>query len=93
MASTPEPRDKAAAPAKGDTVTAQGENPAPRPRTPNERDESSDAQAAGNADARRMGQLAHDAVVDGQQDTSKGKEMDATYHRTRQDAGRPGPRK
>ena len=75
-------------PSKGDTRTAQGENQAPKARTPNERDESSDSQGAGNASARRMGQIAHDDVVEGQKDTSKGPELDATYQRVSE--GRKG---
>jgi hypothetical protein len=76
------------APSKGNTVTAQGENQVPKAQTPNERDESSHDQAADNPSARRMGELAHDSVEDGHQDTTKGKELDATYQRTRQDADR-----
>ena len=68
-------------PSKGDTRTAQGENQAPRARTPSERDESADSQGADNASARRLGRIAHDGVVQGQQDTSKGPELDATYQR------------
>ena len=73
-------------PSRGNTVTAQGENQAPKARTPHERDESSDSQSADNPQARRMGSIAHDDVVEGQQDTSKAQETDATYHRLRQDA-------
>jgi hypothetical protein len=82
--------DDAAPPSKGDTVTAQGENQVPKGRMPHERDESSDSQAADNPSAQRMGEIAHDAVEDGQQDTTKGKELDATYHRMRQE-GAPAP--
>lgn len=71
-------------PSKGTTETAQGENQAPKARMPHERDESSDSQAPDNASARRMGQIAHDAAEDGQQDTTKGAELDAAYHRVRQ---------
>ena len=70
-------------PSRGNTVTAQGENQAPKARTPNERDESSDSQAGENASARRMGKIAHDDVEDGLRDTTKGAELDATYQRVR----------
>lgn len=75
-------------PSRGSTVTAQGENQARKAQTPNERDESSQDQAADNPSARRMGELAHDAVESGQKDTSKANELDAAYHRTRTDAER-----
>ena len=73
-------------PSRGNTVTAQGENQAPTARLPHERDESADSQAADNPQARRMGKIAHDDLMEGQQDTSKALETDATYHRVRQDA-------
>ena len=72
-------------PSRGNTESAQGENQAPKARTPNERDESSDSQAADNASARRMGQLAHDDVEAGKKDTTKGVELDATYQRVRKE--------
>jgi hypothetical protein len=71
-------------PADGNTVTAQGETQSPKARMPHERDESSDSQAADNPSARRMGEIAHDDVVEGQQDTSKSQELDATYHQVRE---------
>jgi hypothetical protein len=71
-------------PSRGNTETAQGENQAPKARMPHERDESSDSQSDDNASMRRMGQIAHDDVEQGQQDTGKGPEMDATYQRVRQ---------
>jgi hypothetical protein len=75
----------------GRTTTAQGENQVPKARMPHERDESSDSQAADNPSARRMGEIAHDDVMEGQQDTSKAQEMDATYHKVRQGA-EPAPK-
>lgn len=90
MSRMKEERDtEVARPSEGNTVTAQGENQAPKARMPHERDESSDSQAADDSTARRMGQIAHDAVVDGEQDTSKARETDATYHRLREDADKP----
>jgi hypothetical protein len=85
-----ERHDEAPRPSEGTTVTAQGENQAPKARTPNERDESADSQAAENSSARRMGAMAHDDVMEGQQDTSKAQELDATYHRVQQ-ASDPAP--
>lgn len=70
-------------PSRGNTESAQGENLAPKARTPNERDESSDSQADDNASARRMGQIAHDDVEAGKKDTTKSVELDATYQRVR----------
>jgi hypothetical protein len=84
-----EERHEAASPARGNTVTAQGETQQPKARTPNERDESADSQAADNPSARRMGEIAHDDVMEGQQDTSKSQEMDATYHAVRQGSEPP----
>lgn len=85
-----ERRDEAPRPPDGTTVSAQGDRQAPRARTPNERDESADSQAGDNPQARRMGEMAHDDVMEGQQDTSKAQEMDATYHRVQQ-ASEPAP--
>jgi hypothetical protein len=78
-----ERQDDGAVPGR-DTVTAQGENQAPKARQPNERDESADSQSADSASIREMGQIAHDAAASGQQDTSKARETDATYHRMRE---------
>ena len=85
-----ERHDEAARPSEGDTVSAQGDRQGPRARTPNERDESADSQSGDNPQARRMGAIAHDDVMEGQQDTSKAQEMDATYHRVQQ-ASEPAP--
>ena len=74
---------------RGNTVTAQGETQQPKAQMPHERDESAHSQAADNPSARRMGEIAHDDVMEGQQDTSKAPELDATYHRVRQGAA-PG---
>ena len=82
--------DDVARPSQGNTVTAQGEAPSPRPRMPHERDESADNQATDNPAARRIGEIAHDDVVEGQQDTSKAQEMDATYYRVQQ-SSEPAP--
>jgi hypothetical protein len=86
-----ERHEDAPAATKGNTVTAQGENQVPKAQTPNERDESSHSQAADNPSARRMGEIAHDDLMEGQQDTSKAQELDATYHRVRQ-ASEPAPK-
>jgi len=86
-----EDRHKPPSPAHGNTVTAQGETQQPKAQMPHERDESAHSQAADNPSARRMGEIAHDDVMEGQQDTSKAQETDATYHRMREDA-EPAPR-
>ncbi|HEX2546109.1 MAG TPA: hypothetical protein VHL79_14600 [Ramlibacter sp.] len=87
---TEDRQDDGARPSQGDTVTAQGENQSPKARQPHERDESADSQKAENSSMPRVGGLAHDDAVGVQQDTSKAKELDATYHRMRQDA-EPAP--
>ena len=68
-----------AQPSRGDTVSSQGERQTVRPRTPNEHDESTDSQAKAEASQQAVGQIAHDDVEQGYQDTSKHAEMDATY--------------
>lgn len=91
MSHMKEERDsEAARPSEGNTVTAQGENQAPKARMPHERDESADSQAPDDSSTRRMGQIAHDSVAEGELDTSKARETDATYHRLRDDAEKPG---
>ena len=82
MSRMKEERDEEVArPSEGNTVTSQGENQAPKARMPHERDESADSQSAGNASARRIGELAHDDVVEGQPDTGKGPALDAAYEK------------
>jgi hypothetical protein len=83
-------QDDGARPSRGDTVTAQGENQAPKARQPFEHDESADSQAADSPDIEAMGQIAHESAISPQQDTSKAQETDATYHRMRQGAD-PAP--
>ena len=83
-------QDDGGRPRHNDTVTAQGDNHAPKARQPNEHDESADSQAAGTPQMREIGSIAHDAATSGQQDTSKAQETDATYHRMRQGAD-PAP--
>ena len=79
-----------ARPAQGDTVVAQGETQSPKARQPHERDESVDSQAADNPSMGRIGAIAHDDVADGVQDTTKGKELDETYHGVQQSSD-PAP--
>ena len=76
-----ERHDDVAKPSEGNTVMQQGENQAPKARMPHERDESADSQAAQAASTQRMGQIAHDDVVEGQPDTDKGPALDAAYER------------
>lgn len=68
-------------PARNDTVSQQGGNQAPKPRTPNEHDESADSQAPAEASQRRIGEIAHDDVEEGLRDTDKGPVLDATYQK------------
>ena len=83
-------QDDGARPGHNDTVTAQGDNQAPKAREPFERDESVDSQKADSQNIRDMGELAHAAAESPQQDTSKAQETDATYHRMREGAD-PAP--
>jgi hypothetical protein len=85
-----EERQDAPSPEGGNTVTAQGETQQPKAQMPHERDESANSQGADNPSARRMGEIAHDDVAEGQQDTSKAQELDATYHAVRKGAD-PAP--
>ena len=86
MSRMKEERHSPPPPSQGTTKSTQGEDQAPKARTPNERDESSDSQAGDNPSARRMGQIAHDDVEAGKKDTTKGVELDATYQRVRKGA-------
>jgi hypothetical protein len=85
-----ERHDDVAGPSRGNTVTAQGEDQVPKARQPHERDESADSQAADSDSIRHMGAVAHDAATSAQQDTTKGKELDATYHQLQQ-SSEPAP--
>lgn len=76
-----ERHEEAARPSGGNTVMSQGETQSPKARMPHERDESADSQAAANPSARRMGEIAHDDVEEGQPDTDKGPVLDAAYER------------
>ena len=87
MSRMKEERDAPPPPSRGNTETAQGENQAPKARMPHERDESADSQSAESASNRRMGEIAHDDVEDGLKDTTKGAELDATYHEVRKKGG------
>jgi hypothetical protein len=84
-----EERHEVPSTARGNTVTAQGETQQPKAQMPHEVDESSHSQAADDPTMRRMGEIAHDDVVEGQQDTSKAQELDATYRAVRKGADEP----
>ena len=86
MSRMKEEREEEARPTEGNTVTAQGENQAPKARMPHERDESADSQGAEASSNRRIGQIAHDDVVEGQPDTDKGPALDAAYERQKDGA-------
>ena len=81
MSRMKEERHDTPRPSEGNTVMSQGENQAPKARMPHERDESADSQSADAANVRRIGQIAHDDVVEGQPDTDKGPALDAAYER------------
>ena len=90
MPETKEERHDPPPPSRGTTESAQGETQSPKARQPFEHDESADSQAADAPSIRRMGEIAHDAQRKGEQDTTKGAELDATYHRMRETA-EPAP--
>ena len=77
-------------PAQGQTLPQQGETQDRVPRAPHERDESADSQAAGEPSAQRVGAAAHQDVLEGKRDTSKGEVMDATYKKQQQAGPAPG---
>ena len=81
MSRMKEERHDTPRPSEGNTVMSQGENQAPKARMPHERDESADSQSADAANVRRIGEIAHDDVVEGQPDTDKGPALDAAYER------------
>ena len=79
-----ERHDDVPKPSEGNTVVQQGENQAPKARMPHERDESADSQAQDAPSTQRIGQIAHDDVMEGQPDTEKGPVMDAAYERQKE---------
>ena len=81
MSRMKEERHDTPRPSEGNTVMSQGENQAPKARMPHERDESADSQSADAANVRRIGEIAHDDVEEGQPDTDKGPVLDAAYER------------
>ena len=74
---------------QGDTIPVQGDKQQRSLRTPNERDESADSQAADEPSGKRMGKIAHDSVERGEVDTDKGPVLDATYDKVREGASQP----
>lgn len=75
---------------RGNTETAQGETQSPKAREPFERDESADSQGSDSSEIRRMGEIAHASAERGEKDTTRGNELDATYHELRKGAD-PAP--
>lgn len=69
---------------RGLTQTEQGETQGTVPRTPNERDESSDSQARQEPSNERVGKIAQADAERGLADTTKGAELDSTYDRLRE---------
>ena len=74
---------------QGITRPAQGPRQEPQPRMPHERDESSDAQAAGEPSQARTGKIAHDDLERGLVDTDKGPAIDEAYQKTRETSTNP----
>jgi hypothetical protein len=74
---------------QGITRAAQGPAQQPQPRMQYERDQSSDGQAADEPSQQRMGQIAHDDLERGVQDTSKGEALDEVYQKTRRSSANP----
>jgi hypothetical protein len=74
---------------QGITRPAQGPVQQPQPRMQYERDQSSDSQAADEPSQRRIGEIAHDDVERGVQDTSKGEALDEAYQKTRKSSANP----
>ena len=74
---------------RGNTVPAQGESQHRVPRTPNERDESADSQAAQEQSGERVGKQASDDIERGLVDTDKGPVLDETYEKVRDGAADP----
>jgi hypothetical protein len=74
---------------QGITRPAQGPAQEPQPRMQYERDQSSDEQSSEEPSQRRMGEIAHDDIERGVQDTSKGEALDETYQKTRKSAPNP----
>lgn len=65
--------------------TRQGQGPQTAPPMPHERDESaSDTQTADEPTMQDVGRLAHADAARGTPDTTRGVELDATYHRLRE---------
>jgi len=87
-----EERRETPLPGRGNTVSAQGQTTTQQPKAqmPHERDESATSQASEDPTAHRMGRMAHDDLMEGHQDTTKGQELDATYHEVRKGAD-PAP--
>ncbi len=73
----------------GRTRTAQGETQQPVPQEPFERDESVKPGGQGAPSTPGIGRLAQADAEHGIPDTTRGAEMDATYHRLRQEAETP----
>lgn len=74
---------------QGITRRAQGPAQQPKPRQPDERDESSDAQASDEPSQQRMGEIARRDVERGVVDTSRGEQLDETYQKTRESSANP----
>jgi hypothetical protein len=76
---------------RGNTRRVQGETQEPQPRQHDERDESADSQAPGEASQQRLGEIARRDAESNRVDTDKGPAMHEAYDKTR--AGTPDPDK
>lgn len=68
---------------QGQTRPAQGPIQQPAPQMQYERDQSAGDQGSQEPSQRRTGEIAHDDLERGLQDTDKGPVLDETYHRVR----------
>ena len=81
--------DPQASEPQGITRRAEGPAQQPQPRQADERDESSDSQAAGQPSQRQMGKIAQQDLERGLVDTDKGPVIDKTYQQTRETSANP----
>ena len=88
-APTPDERERRE---PGRTRTAQGETQQPVPDQPFERDESVEPGGQAAPSGPHIGHLAQADAERGVPDTTRATEMDATYHRLRQEAEAPPAR-
>ena len=74
---------------QGDTLPVPGNTQERGPRTPHERDQSADSQAASEPSQPRLAQAAREDIERGVVDTDKGPVLDQVYDKLREDAADP----